>query len=100
MLRSAPAGGYARTRFLGQMEWALEDLPDVSDLIEFESRVNYVVPKYDDTTVICAYDLSKFGATTVINALRTHPLVIVGGLIHENPFYVEPDEFLREAKAR
>lgn len=71
-----PAAGYAQTRFLAQMEWALVDLPGVDDLIEFETRVNYVVPKYDDT-VICAYDLSKFGASTVMYALRTHPVVII-----------------------
>jgi hypothetical protein len=97
VLQSGPAGGYAQTRFLAQMEWALEDLPGVNDLIEFESRVNYVVPKYQDT-VICAYDLTKFGASTVINALRTHPVVIIGGLMQENPFYVAPDEFLREMR--
>jgi hypothetical protein len=95
VLQSGPAGGYERTRFLAQMEWALEDLPGVEDLVEFESLVNYIVPKYNDT-VICAYDLSKFGASTVMNALRTHPVVIIGGLLHENPFYVAPDEFLRE----
>jgi MEDS: MEthanogen/methylotroph, DcmR Sensory domain len=98
VLQSGPAGGYERTRFLAQMEWALEDLPGVADLIEFESQVNYIVPKYQDT-VICAYDLSRFGAATVMNALRTHPVVIIGGLMHENPFYVAPDEFLREMQA-
>jgi hypothetical protein len=98
VLQSGPAGGYAQTRFLAQMEWALEDLPGVDDLIEFESRVNYVVPKYENT-VICAYDLTKFGASTVMNALRTHPVVIIGGLMQENPFYVAPDEFLRELRA-
>jgi hypothetical protein len=99
VLQSGSARGYAQTRFLAQMEWALEDLPGVNDLIEFESRVNYVVPKYENT-VICAYDLSKFGASTVMNALRTHPVVIIGGLMQENPFYVPPDEFLREIQAR
>jgi hypothetical protein len=99
VLESGPAAGYARTRFLAQMEWALVDLPGVDDLIEFEARVNHVVPKYDDT-VICAYDLSKFGASTVMHALRTHPLVIIGGLMQQNPFYVEPDQFLRELRER
>jgi MEDS: MEthanogen/methylotroph, DcmR Sensory domain len=99
VLQSGPAAGFERTRFLAQMEWALEDLPGVEDLIEFESQVSYVVPKYDDT-VICAYDLSKFGASTVMNALRTHPVVIIGGLMHTNPFYVAPDELLRELQAR
>ena len=96
---SGPAGGYAQTRFLAHMEWALVDLPGVEDLIEFETRVNYVVPKYDDA-VICAYDLSKFDASVVMDALRTHPVVIIGGLLQENPFFVSPDQFLLEIRER
>src|SRR5207244_13288384 len=97
VLRSGPASGYSKTRFLAQMEWALVDLPGIDDLIEFETRVNYVVPKYDDT-VICAYDLSKFGASTVMYAMRTHPVVIIGGLLQENPFDVAPDGLLRQLR--
>jgi hypothetical protein len=99
VLQSGPAAGYAQTRFLGHMEWALVDLPGVEDLIEFETRVNYVVPKYDDT-VVCAYDLAKFGASVVIHALRTHPAVIIGGLLQENPFFVPPDQLLLEMRER
>jgi hypothetical protein len=99
VLQSGPAAGYGQTRFLAQMEWALVDLPGVEDLIEFETRVNYVVPKYDDA-VICAYDLSKFGASVVMDALRTHPVVIIGGLLQENPFFVPPDQFLLEIRER
>ena len=97
VLQSGAASGYPKTRFLAQMEWALVDLPGTDDLIEFETRVNYVVPKYDDP-VICAYDLSKFGASTVMYALRTHPVVIIGGLLQENPFYVDPDQLLLELR--
>jgi hypothetical protein len=99
VLQSGPAAGYAQTRFLAHMEWALVDLPGVENLIEFETRVNYVVPKYDDI-VICAYDLSKFGASVVMDALRTHPAVIVGGILQENPFFVPPDQFLLEIRER
>jgi hypothetical protein len=99
VLRSGPAAGYAQTRFLAHMEWALVDLPGVENLIEFETRVNYVIPKYDDI-VICAYDLSKFGASVVMDALRTHPAVIVGGVLQENPFFVPPDQFLLEIRER
>jgi MEDS: MEthanogen/methylotroph, DcmR Sensory domain len=97
VLQSGPAAGYAQTRFLAQMEWALVDMPGIDDMFEFETRVNYVVPKYDDP-VICAYDLSKFGASTVMYALRTHPVVIIGGLLQENPFYVDPDQLLLELR--
>ena len=99
VLRSGPASGYTKTRYLAQMEWALVDLPGIDDMIQFEARVNYVVPKYDDR-VICAYDLSKFGASTVMYALRTHPVVIIGGLLQENPFYVDPDALLLEIQER
>src|SRR3954447_5148866 len=97
VLQSGPGSGYARTRFLAQMEWALVDLPGIDDMIEFETRVNFVVPKYHDV-VICSYDLSKFGARTVVYALRTHPVVIIGGLLQENPFYVDPGQLLRELR--
>jgi len=99
MLQSGPAAGYVRTRVLGHMEWALLDLPGVDDLIKYEARVNYVIPKYEDA-VICTYDLTKFGASVVMDALRTHPLVIIGGLLQENPFFVPPDQLLREIQER
>ena len=31
--------------------------------------------------------------------MRTHPMVIIGGILQENPFFVPPDEFLRELRA-
>jgi hypothetical protein len=65
--------------------------------MEYETRVNYVVPKYEDT-VICAYDATKFGASAVLDAMRTHPIVIIGGLLQENPYYVPPDQLLSEIR--
>lgn len=88
-----------KTRLVANMEWALEDLPGVHDIVEYETRLNYVLPKYHDP-VICTYDLSRFDASVVMDIMRTHPMVIVGGMLQENPFYVPPDEMLRELKER
>jgi hypothetical protein len=33
-----------------------------------------------------------------MDILRTHPMVIIDGLLHSNPYYVPPDEFLREIR--
>jgi hypothetical protein len=92
-----PAGKL--TRLVANMEWALEDLPGVHDIVEYETRLNHVLPKYHDP-VICTYDLSRFDASVVIDIMRTHPMVIIGGILQENPFYVPPDEMLKELKAR
>jgi hypothetical protein len=35
-----------------------------------------------------------------MDALRTHPAVIIGGLLQENPFFVPPDELLQEIRQR
>jgi MEDS: MEthanogen/methylotroph, DcmR Sensory domain len=99
VLQSGPAAGYGQTRFFGHMEWALTGLPGTEDLMEYETRVNYVIPKYKDT-VVCTYDLTKFGASAAMDALRTHPVVIIGGLLEENPFYVSPDQLLSEIRER
>lgn len=87
------------TRLVANMEWALEDLPGVHDIIEYETRLNHMLPDYHDP-VICTYDLSRFDASTVVDIMRTHPMVIIGGLLQENPFYVPPNEMLRELGER
>ena len=98
VLQSGAAAGYPLTRFLAHMEWAL-DKSAIDNLVEFETRVNYVSPKYDDP-LICAYDLSKFSSTVVMDIMRTHPVVIIGGVLQENPFFVPPDQFLLEIQER
>lgn len=98
-LESGPEAGYACTRFLGHMGWAHADAADDEDWFEFEARLNEVLADHEDT-VICAYDLTAIAAGVVIDALRTHPAVILGGLLQENPFFAPPDQFVREIQER
>jgi len=99
VLQSGDASGYPLTRLVAHMEWALLDKPGVDDLLEYETRLNYVLPKYDDP-VICTYDLAKFSAGVVMDIMRTHPVVIIGRVLQENPFFVPPDQFLLEIRER
>ncbi len=98
-LKSGATSGYSLTRLVAHMEWALLDKPGTGDLLEYETRLNYVLPKYDDP-VICTYDLSKFDASVVIDIMRTHPVIIIGEVMQENPFFVPPDQFLLELRER
>jgi hypothetical protein len=99
VLQSADAAGYPLTRLVAHMEWALLDKPGIDNLVEYETRLNYVLPRYDDP-VVCTYDLSKFPASVVMDIMRTHPVVIIGGILQENPFFVPPDQFLLELRER
>ncbi len=42
---------FGLTRLLGQMEWALESLPGVNDLLEYEARLNHILPRYPDPVI-------------------------------------------------
>ena len=92
-------GGFPLSRICCRMDWAIEDRSRFDNVIEFESRVNEVWRHHDDA-VICTYHLPKFGGDTVIDILRTHPMVIIGGILQQNPFFIPPEEFLREFRGR
>jgi len=91
--------GFPLSRIVCRMDWAGDRRTHVDELIEFESRVNDLWTRHDDT-VICSYHLNRFSGDTVIDIMRTHPVVIVGGILQQNPFYVPPEQFLRERRER
>jgi hypothetical protein len=98
VLKDTATRGFPRARLVGHAV-PPEGRLGVDDWVEYEARVNYIVPKYRDP-VICIYDASKFGGGEVMDILRIHPMVIIRGLLHVNPFYVPPDKFLRELHER
>lgn len=91
-------GGFPLSRIVCRMDWALGDRSRIENVIEFESRVNDIWRCHDDA-VICTYHLGKFGGDVVIDILRTHPMVIIGGILQHNPFFIPPEEFLRERRS-
>jgi hypothetical protein len=92
-------GGFPLSRIICHMDWAAESGAHIDNLVQFESRVNDVWRRHDDA-VICVYDLAKFGGSTVIDVMRTHPMVIIGGILQHNPFFVPPEVFLPELRRR
>lgn len=91
--------GYPRIRGFGEMHWALRDLPGTEELIEYESRVNEVWDEHPEP-MVCVYDVNKFSGRVLMDILATHPKVILGGKVVENPYYQEPKEFLASYRKR
>jgi len=88
-----------RIRMMCDMGWAA-DRPDVTaQLIEFEARANFIHARHEHI-VICSYDAAEFDGPFIIDILRTHPMVLIGGILQENPFFVPPSEFLEELTLR
>jgi hypothetical protein len=90
---------FPRSRIVCRMDWAAGSRPLIDAVIEFESRVNDLWRDHDDV-VICTYRLDRFGGDAVIDILRTHPAVIIGGILQRNPFFIPPPQFLPELRNR
>lgn len=88
------AAGYPRVRTCGDMNWAVEALRDVEELMEYEARVNLVVHAHE-CICMCVYDLNRFGGRAVMEVLATHPMVLMGDRIFDNPYYLNPVDFLQ-----
>jgi hypothetical protein len=95
LLDDAVQKGYPRTRVIAHLEWARDD---ADQLLQYESNFNRT-PRNRDP-VICIYDLSKQGAAFIMDIMRTHPMIIIVGILQLNPFYVPPDQFLQELRGR
>ncbi|MGD8167260.1 MEDS domain-containing protein [Herbiconiux sp. P16] len=88
-----------RIRMVAEMGWAVGRSDAADDLIEFEAKANFIHARHEHV-VICSYDVTKFDGAFIIDILRTHPMVLIGGVLQENPFFVPPAELLEERASR
>jgi hypothetical protein len=91
--------GFMRTRVMGDMNWVFDGVPGADDIIRYEAEVNEVLAR-NEQAAVCVYDVSKLSGAMMLDLLRTHPLVLVGGILQENLFYTPPQELLAELSER
>jgi hypothetical protein len=83
-------GNYAVLRSGGDVNWTETHW-------EWETHITTV--EGPQAVFLCQYDITAFGGDVIIDALRTHPVCIVGSAVIGNPFYEELD-ILRERLTR
>lgn len=80
-------------RNVGDMTWAHRDKPGVADLAMYESELNRIMGSHPQV-VLCLYDLTRCDGEMILDVLKTHPKAMLGGMVIDNPYYLEPDDFL------
>jgi hypothetical protein len=86
-------GQFRFARSVGEMTWGLRDLPGVNAIAEYESELNRFLPTYPQV-ILCMYDLERFGGRILVDLVKTHPKLLLGGVVIDNPYALSPDEFL------
>jgi hypothetical protein len=88
---------YRFVRVAGEMPRALVEKPDLDEFLAYESELNRFAPRYPQA-ILCLYDLDRFGGRVFLTIMRTHPIVLLNGTVLENPYYLDPDEFLADRR--
>ncbi|MGD0926261.1 MAG: MEDS domain-containing protein [Streptosporangiaceae bacterium] len=91
--------GPMRARNIGDMSWAHRDEAVVSDLMGYESELNRIMSNFPQVN-LCLYDLSRCSGDLIMDVLKTHPKALLGGMVIDNPYYLDPDEFLASRRDR
>lgn len=90
----AAADKYAALRVIGEMTWILGHLPKSDRVIEFEAKLGDFLSQ-NPCLAIFEYDQRRFEAQILLDALRTHPVTVIGTEIYDNVYYVPPQQVLQ-----
>ena len=89
---AAEAADYGIARAVGEMPREL-DADGRQQFIRYEARLTEFIADLP-ALILCLYDLRLSGGEVLMDVLRTHPVVVVDGMLHDNPYYVLPDTLL------
>jgi hypothetical protein len=90
--------GFSAARATGETNWS-RTVPGGERIAEYCSRLNQALSG-SKVGALCQYDAREFDGGTLFDVLRVHPHMIVGTQVVQNPYYVPPEQFLREHAAR
>ena len=99
LIRDHAATGRPPMRLVGQMGWVFAEPPGIEQLVSYEASVNEVLNR-GKTPTVCVYDVRRLSGSMVVDLLRAHPLTVMNGVLHENPFYTPAEVLLAELKSR
>lgn len=83
---------YGFVRVVGEMSWLSRVEPDREQVVGYETWAQGFAPHYPQA-LLCLYDLSRLGSGILMDLLKTHPKLLLGGLVLENPHHLSSDEF-------
>lgn len=95
---TALAEGFPAVRVTGDITPRLVEKIGFEPLIHYESKANLFFSRHP-ASALCRYNLHDFEPQVILDAIRTHPRVMVGPYLRENPYYIPPERFLGRKQA-
>jgi AcrR family transcriptional regulator len=83
LFREGPSLGFAGTRLIGDMEWALSGAPGADELLDYEAGLDAILARPGAWT-LCAYDVRQHPVDQMAEVVATHEAAVVGGRLDTN----------------
>jgi signal transduction histidine kinase len=94
--------GFSALRATGETEWVqkwvLSECSGLERWMEYESRLTHTVAE-NNCSALCQYNRRLFPPELILDVIRTHPVVVNGGKVCRNLYFVPPDDFLATNQA-
>jgi hypothetical protein len=100
LAEQAAIDGYTRIRFSVDMNYLTANVPGIERGLEFEARANDEVFARYPFVCICSFDGSTDQRDFLSDILRTHPVLVVGGVPVGNPAYRSWKDLRADAASR
>jgi hypothetical protein len=84
---AAESFGFARV--VGEMSWLERAPAPREDVLQYESWADGFAARFEHA-ILCLYDLRRLGSGILLDLMRTHPKLLLGGLVLENPHHLAP----------
>jgi len=94
----ALAEGWSGLRLTIEMTWVLTRRPGSQRIVEYESMSTRFI-RCSKCLCLCQYDCRHLRPELLLYALSTHPVVVMGGRVYDNPYYRIPPPFMKKEKA-
>ena len=91
--------GYPFVRLAGDGGWALAGRATAAEMLRWEALYDEVSDGWP-ILALCQFDLTRFGGDVVMDAIRSHPLCIMGEVLVHNAMHTDPTELLEELAER
>jgi PAS domain S-box-containing protein len=84
-------------RVVQEMTWVDRKVQGWKKYVAYEAQLDLLCSEYN-VSCICCYD-RKFSADILLSALKTHPFILMNGIVCSNFYYVLPEMLLEENSA-
>lgn len=89
-IADASRAGFRGIRFAVEMTWTLGPDIGASQLEHWEARINTLFDPAFPSRIICQYNRDRLSPETLLAAMHTHPVLILGDEVFPNMFYQAP----------